>query len=468
MTESQSTASAANTDSLQRISTLILGTDEARLEGISNLIRDVSESVCVFAVPDGDIESLEQESFGLILVVDAAEETLHMLDEILASTDRSVLSLACLPINEVEANQEKLLEHVDDILPHPEELALRLPFVEQRLRKREKSLLQNRAILETIVDGIITIESRGIIITFNPSAEKIFGYSEQEVIGKNISMLMPQPDRGAHQSYIRRYEESGQAQIIGIGREVVGVRKNGEQFPMDLAVSEVISDGQKFYTGVVRDITYRRQLEHEILRVSDQERRRIGQDLHDDLGQMLTGLGLISKSLTNRLEQEGSKHVDDMQELTELIKEADLNARTIARGLVPVELDVNGLEHALRMLVTDVEQLFGSRCTFHQSGTVPVLEMSTMTNLYRIAQESVSNAIKHGKADHVRVELQTESSRLTLSVIDDGIGLPSDLPRDQGMGIPIMKYRARVIGATLEIVANECVGTTITCSLRLE
>ena len=468
MTALQSTASSANTDSLQRISTLIIGTEGARREDISNLIRDVSENVNVFPVPDGNIDFLEQESFGLILIVDAAEETLHILDEILARTDRSVLSLACLPIDEVEANREKLLELVDDLLLHPEELALRFPFLVQRLRKREKSLLQNRAVLETIVDGVITIEGRGIITTFNPSAERIFGYSAQEVIGKNISMLMPQPDRANHESYIRRYEDTGQAQIIGIGREVVGLRRNGEQFPMDLAVSEVVTDGQKFYTGMVRDITERRQLEHEILRISDQERRRIGQDLHDDLGQMLTGIGLISRSLTNRLEQEGSRYVEDMQEVTELIIEADRNARTIARGLVPVELDVNGLEHALKTLVTDVEKLFGSRCTFHQSGIVPVLETSIMTNLYRIAQESVSNAIKHGKADHVRVELQTESSRLTLSVIDDGVGLPKDLPRDQGMGIPIMKYRARVIGATLEIIDNERVGTTVTCSLRLE
>ncbi|GMQ80841.1 MAG: hypothetical protein BMS9Abin05_0270 [Rhodothermia bacterium] len=468
MTQTQLAIPAAHGRPLRSISTVILGTDDTRLEKISALIRDVSESVRVFQVLEAEIESLDLESVGLILLADAAEETLAKLDEILDYTDRTVLTFACLPVSEVDTIQDKLLDHVDDILLHPEELALRLPFVEQRLHKREESQRQNRAILETIVDGILTIDSRGIINTFNPSAEKIFGYSAHEVIGKAVAILMPQPWSSKHQSYIQEYERTGQARIIGIGREVVGLRKNGEQFPMDLAVSEVNSEGQKFYTGVVRDITDRRQLEHEILRITDQERRRIGQDLHDGLGQMLTGIGLIARSLVTRMEQEGSSHIEEMREVTELMKEADRNARTIARGLVPVELDVNGLEHALRMLVTDVEQLFGSRCTFHQSGTVPVLEMSAMTNLYRIAQESLSNAIKHGNADSVRIELQSKSGKLTLSIIDDGIGFSEDLPKNQGMGIPIMNYRARAIGATLEIGASGTKGTTVTCSLPVE
>ncbi len=330
----------------------------------------------------------------------------------------------------------------------------------------EESEERTRAILDTTVDGIITIDERGLIDTFNAAAERIFGYAASEVIGQNIKVLMPGPYKEEHDSYIQNYLETGHKKIIGNGREVVGQRKDGSIFPMDLAVSELQLPTRRIFTGIIRDVSARRSLEQEILRISDQERRRIGQDLHDGLGQMLTGIGLISKNLARSLEEQDHAGADEVAEVTELIKEADQHARILARGLIPVDLEASGLAAALRRLTLNAERLFGIRCSFEEVGEVLIDDNSVATHLYRIAQESVSNAVKHGRARQVRI-LLAAGRQIRLRIHDDGVGFPEKIDEERrGMGVRIMHYRARVIGATLDIADGLDGGTTITCTLR--
>lgn len=120
------------------------------------------------------------------------------------------------------------------------------------------------AVMNTVVDGLITINARGIITSFNPAAEKIFGYTAAEAIGENVKFLMPEPHHGAHDGYLRKFAETGEKSIIGVGREVSARRKNGSVFPMDLAVSEMVLNGNRFYVGIMRDITARRQVEQQL------------------------------------------------------------------------------------------------------------------------------------------------------------------------------------------------------------
>ncbi|MBT8399379.1 MAG: PAS domain S-box protein, partial [Rhodothermia bacterium] len=274
-----------------------------------------------------------------------------------------------------------------------------LAVTEEALEAREK---QYQAILETTVDGIITIDEEGRIQSFNSAAEEIFGYQSDEVLEQNIKVLMPEYYAAEHDSYIKSYLDTGHRKIIGIGREVVGRRKNGDTFPMDLAVSEVDLGNRRLFSGIVRDVSERRQLEQQILRISEQERQRIGQDLHDGLGQMLTGIGLIAKNITNRLEAKELEEATDMREITNLIGEADEFARSLARGLIPVELDAGGLSAAFHRLATNAQRLFDLDCTFEEVGGLPNIENTIATHLYRIAQEGLSNAVRHGQASQVR------------------------------------------------------------------
>jgi two-component system, LuxR family, sensor kinase FixL len=325
-----------------------------------------------------------------------------------------------------------------------------------------------RAIVETTVDAIITIDARGTVESFNNAAQQIFGYDPHEVIGQNVKMLMPSPYHEEHDGYIQSYHDTGRRNIIGIGREVTGQRKDGSTFPMDLAVSEVQLGDRKIFTGIIRDITERRNLEQRILQISDEERRRIGQDLHDGLGQMLTGIGLIGQSLSRKMEQEDHPYAENVAEITNLVKESDLFARALARGLVPVELELNGLSAALHRLVDNAERLFGVTCRFEEvGGEALIADNTAATHFYRIAQEAVSNAVKHGKASEITLTLASARDKIRLRVRDDGIGFPKKLSKDRGMGVNIMHYRARIIGGVLDIRRDPAGGTVLTCTMPL-
>lgn len=339
--------------------------------------------------------------------------------------------------------------------------------VEQARTKQalQASEANARAILETTVDGIITIDAEGHIESFNEAAEDIFGYETHEVIGKNVRILMPSPYRQEHDNYIESYHETGEKRIIGIGREVTGQRKDGSTFPMDLAVSEVQRHDRITFTGIVRDISERRRLEQEILSISEQERRRIGQDLHDGLGQMLTGTGLLHKNLADRLGREDHPMAEEAAEITDLIRDADQYARDLARGLTPVDLEASGLSEALRRLADNAQRLFDVNCVFEETGTTLVHNSQAATHLYRITQEAVNNAVRHGEAERIRIILAGGSDQVRLRVHDNGSGFDQSDTENGGMGLRIMKYRARIIGGSFDVSSTIGTGTTVTCTL---
>ncbi|MEM1054825.1 MAG: PAS domain S-box protein [Bacteroidota bacterium] len=375
----------------------------------------------------------------------------------------------------------------------------RLALDHQRHQLAE-SRARARAVVETSVDGIITIDERGQIDTFNPGAERIFGYSAEDVRGANIHVLMPEPYRSEHDGYVQAYLGTGVRRIIGIGREVVGRRASGATFPMDLAVSEVVlADGARLFVGLVRDISERRALEQEVLRIAEDERRRIGQDLHDGLGQTLTGIGLFLRGLARQLDGEESPSASAARDVIALVDEADAHARGLARSLVPVELEQNGLEAALERMAERARQLYGVEVRAEAEGShsgAEVLSGAAATHLFRISQEAVSNAAQHGRAQTIRVRLVRGADQLRLRVEDDGVGFEESLRQGgvlepenglgtpsngltrrvsmstrsrthRGMGLRIMHYRAHLAGGTLEIRPGADRGTVVTCTVPL-
>ncbi len=322
-----------------------------------------------------------------------------------------------------------------------------------------------RAILATAVEGIITIDDRGLIESVNPAAEKIFGYAAAELVGKNVSTLMPPPFREQHDGYMRNYLRTGQAKIIGIGREVVGQRKDGSTFPMDLSVSEVKLANRRLFTGFVRDVTDRKRLEREVAGVSEREQQRIGHDLHDGLGQHLAGIELMSQVLAEKLakkSQAGARHAG---EIAAHVREAISQTRSLARGLSPVVLESEGLMAALHDLAVNTGRMFRVDCRFECETAVLIHDHAVATHLFRIAQEAVSNAIKHGRAREIVIHLQPAGTRTLLMVKDRGVGLPDQVPARKGMGLRIMQFRAGMIGGSLVVQRNPDGGTSVVCSI---
>ena len=209
----------------------------------------------------------------------------------------------------------------------------------------------------------------------------------------------------------------------------------------------------------------RRNLERQILEISEHERRRIGQDLHDGLGQHLTGIELMTQALEQKLAGKSKVGAAQAAKIAQHVRDAIRQTRSLARGLSPVELDAGGLMSALHELATNAQNMFRVRCVFRCETPVLIRENTVATNLFRIAQEAVSNAVKHGKADEVEIALGTVPQQVVLAVTDNGTGIPADVSGATGMGLRIMRYRASVIGAGFAIERLPGGGTLVTCSI---
>ena len=216
--------------------------------------------------------------------------------------------------------------------------------------------------------------------------------------------------------------------------------------------------------ALTEEMATRERLEKELLSISEREQRRIGHDLHDSLCQHLTGTALAGHVLGEKLAARGMPEIADANRVVALVEEGISLARSLARGLAPVELEEEGLMAAFRELARSTSERLRIQCRFEVSEPVLISDADTATHLFRIAQEAISNAIRHGRAQNVRISLSHEGGGVALRVKDDGCGLPDILPPDRGMGLHIMQHRAAMIGARFSI-RREGAGTLVACVL---
>jgi len=310
-----------------------------------------------------------------------------------------------------------------------------------------------RSVVETAADGIITINERGIIDSINPAAAKLFGYEPAELMGRNVSMLMPRPHVDEHDRYLANYLRTGRAKIIGIGRELIAKRRDGSTFPMRLAVSEMHLSGRRAFTGIISDLSDRRQLERQVLETAAAEQRRIGQDLHDGLCQQLGAMNFSLELLRRKAVHGNPIAATQFEKIQQLLQESIGQLRQVAHGLQPVNFRVGGLPAALRALADSTSERFKISCRARCSPAAAIEDEATAEHLYRIAQEATGNAIRHGKADAVHIGLiAPKAGGAALLVTDNGNGFDAgQASQSVGMGLRIMKYRADAIGAEFTV-----------------
>jgi two-component system CheB/CheR fusion protein len=334
-----------------------------------------------------------------------------------------------------------------------------------------------QAILDATVDAVITINSQGVIVRVNKATERMLGYSKAEAVGQNVNLFMTSPDREHHDQYLRQYLETGVPHIIGNGREVCCLRKDGSTFNAELSVSEV--DHLGLFTGMIRDVSERRRLQNEILRAVSEEQRRIGQDLHDSAGQELTGLNyliqghlsLLERSLAQTLSSAEStallqSELEAMRKSTTVVKSLQQKIRSVIRGLTPVDINGRGLMAALMDLAAGISDLHHVQCRFHCPEPLLIQDNESAIHLYRIAQESVTNAIRHGGGSQIEISLTAAENNAVLTITDNGCGFDYRTSIEKsGFGLHIMNYRASLIGANLSIGPADGHGTIVRCSL---
>ena len=334
--------------------------------------------------------------------------------------------------------------------------------IEEAIEKQAETF---KTLADTAREGIILAGIDGKIQFVNQAAEKIFGYLPGELLGSKLNSLMPREHSLAHDRYIENYLHSGIGKIIGIGRQLTAIRKDGSRFPINLSIGDIKLSHTRLFAGVIMDISKQQQLQREILQIPVSEQQRIGQELHDGLGQQLTGLGLLASSLLNK----ASKPEHELaSKLAGGLQEALAQIRAISRGLMPVDMDAAGFMNSLENLIEDIGSHTRISIQLSIDEKIHFSDNTAAMHLYRIAQEAINNAIKHANASEIRVILGVENSRGKLSISDDGSGMQASAGDCKGLGLGIIEHRCGLINAELHIESSQAQGTEVICLFPLD
>lgn len=331
-------------------------------------------------------------------------------------------------------------------------------------------------LLDSAMDGIITVDDGQRIILYNRAAEKIFGWSALQVIGRPLDILMPKRFRAQHGEQMRRFGQTGvTSRRMGGDRVIYGVRSTGEEFPMDASISQLETPEGKLYTVILRDVTERVRAQHELASfaaeasgVREQEKSRIARELHDELAQSLTALKMDTMWLRDRIQSEPDVAVAKLDAMLAMLDSAVASTRRIAADLRPLVLDDLGLVPAIEWLVQNFIQRTGVRCELEIDEALELGEPYA-TAVFRIVQESLHNVAKHARASEVRVRVERKRDAMELAVQDDGVGFRTEDPRKpQSLGLVGLRERAQLLRGEVSISSEAGAGTRVQARIPLK
>jgi PAS domain S-box-containing protein len=307
-------------------------------------------------------------------------------------------------------------------------------------------------------DVMVLTDTAGHVVEVNDRSESMFGYSRAEVLGMNVSNVIAAPARGAFVQQLARMGPDGCV------FETTGRTKNGGRVALEVSARTMDVDGASYVQGIVRDVTERKQLERELIDAINREQTRLGHELHDGLGQELTGLALLLGALATRSRQGQLANAEEIAHIASLASRCIETCRTVARGLSPGSDAQGGLTQALGDLARRQGRMHGPAVGFEAIEDAPLaLPPSAIDHLYRIAQEALANALKHAEARSVNMTLDVQPDHVRLEIVDDGKGCELGARRFAGLGIRTMRYRAAMVGARIDFERAERGGLAVIC-----
>ncbi|MGH7127477.1 MAG: PAS domain-containing sensor histidine kinase, partial [Planctomycetaceae bacterium] len=335
-------------------------------------------------------------------------------------------------------------------------------------KKRAEAALQDselrfQTIFQDAALGIALADLRGRILRTNPALEQLLGFEKSQLVGLMATEVL---DPSVRARFRADLEELAAGRSEAMQRELRCQRRDGTKLWGSLTLSLCRdSAGRPVHViAMIEDVTDRKRLERDLADLTFQEQQRIGQEVHDGIGQELTGLGYLAGTLHRKLSERGGPESQIAGQLSEGLSRALAQARAVARGLMPVDVEAGGLEHALEELARRVCGWFDIECRFVSRGSIAIQNRSAVNHLYRIAQEAVTNAVKHGQAKQVTIELSGDEEQTRLRIADDGRGFAGGSDEPSGVGLRIMHYRADMIGADLHVAPRPEGGVIITCT----
>ncbi len=316
-----------------------------------------------------------------------------------------------------------------------------------------------RALYKTSNVGIVLTDMNRRYVDFNETFRRLTGYSADELRSLDYRTLTGAEDWAGTDEQLELAKRTGHFGPY----EKEYIRKDGSRVPLRFNGALFTGeDDQDYLWSIVDDITDRRSIERALSNSISAEQQKIGRDLHDGLGQELAGISLLATAIASSIKKTGGPEAGELENLAKLASRSVANCRAIAHGLSPVALAEGGFVEVLKEMVTLQRDSFGidARCDVSEGASLR-LPADALDNLYRISQEAVANARRHGRAKAIQITLNIQPTTLRLDIEDDGIGLSKQTTQSTGMGIRIMQFRAANIGARLSIRSGEHGGTLV-------
>ena len=343
---------------------------------------------------------------------------------------------------------------------------------EQAVRESETRF---RTLADTASDAIITIDANSIIVYINRAAENIFGYTIGEMLGQELTMLMPEYLRHVHRAGLHRYVETGKRHIGWSSVELPGLRKDGKEIPLELSFGEFTRNGERYFTGIARDETERKRAEEELRRTREARaielervRKRIASDLHDDIGSSLTQISLLSEVVNQRIAGRESAVAQPLAQIANSSRELVDAMSDIVWAINPQKDHLSDLTQRMRTLTSEVSTACGINVRFRAPEVDEDLSLGAnlRREVFLIFKESVNNIVKHSGATEAEVEFRFSSDQLFLRVSDNGKGFDRS-QESEGHGLVSMQGRAKDMGGTCEVQSTVGKGTTVTLEVPL-